>query len=426
MDYTRSKDTDKECIPIQPKTVEETDLDFGFLSDLALKTVYADASCTTARAAEKMCLPIPITESLLQHLYNEKLVEIRGQISFMNHRYAMLDRGWQRVNRLLDLSGYIGPTPVSLQAYTEVVSQQSQAREIITPGMVKKALSELVLPEQTVETAGLVASSRQSLFMFGESGNGKTSIAVSLHSAQPGEVWIPYAIEVDGQIIKVFDRHCHLQVETNGDDANDKRWIKIKRPLIIVGGEMTIETMDLVYSRTTRYYEAPFQVKANGGTLVIDDFGRQRVNPVDLLNRWIIPLERGTDYLTLHTGKKIEVPFEQLLIFATNLDLQGLVDEAFLRRMGYRLYVAPPTRELYGDIFKKVLETNGITFNEKLLEFLFQLYANEKRPLRCCEPRDLIQRFLNVCRYYNEPPVLTRDMLELAWLNYFGERPPNV
>jgi len=303
-----------------------------------------------------------------------------------------------------------------------MVSQQAQAREIVTPWMVKNALSELVLPEQTMVTLGLVASSRQSLFMFGESGNGKTSIAVALHSTLQGEVWIPHAVEVDGQIIKVFDQHCHLPVEINGDDANDKRWIKIRRPLVMVGGEMTIETMDLIYSSTTRYYEAPFQLKANGGTLIIDDFGRQRVNPVDLLNRWIIPLERGTDYLTLHTGKKIEVPFEQLLIFATNLDIQGLVDEAFLRRMGYRLYVAPPTRDLYSAIFKKVLETNGIFFDPKLLDFLLQRYKNERRPLRCCEPRDLIQRFLDICRYYDQPPVLTTELLDLAWVNYFGER----
>jgi len=303
-----------------------------------------------------------------------------------------------------------------------MVSQQAQAREIVTPWMVKNALSELVLPEQTLVTLGLVASSRQSLFMFGESGNGKTSIAVALHSALEGEVWIPHAVEVDGQIIKVFDQHCHLQAETKRDDANDKRWIKIRRPLVIVGGEMTIETMDLIYSSTTRYYEAPFQLKANGGTLIIDDFGRQRVNPVDLLNRWIIPLERSTDYLTLHTGKKIEVPFEQLLIFATNLDIQGLVDEAFLRRMGYRLYVSPPTRDLYSAIFKKVLETNGIFFDPKLLDFLLQRYKNERRPLRCCEPRDLIQRFLDICRYYDQPPVLTTELLDLAWVNYFGER----
>jgi predicted ATPase with chaperone activity len=411
----------ENLIPIPPKTVEETQLDFGFLADLALKTVYADSNCTTVRAAEKLCLSAPMAEALLQHLYQEKLIEIRGQVGFQNHRYAMLDRGWQRADRLLDLNGYIGPAPVSLQAYAEMVSRQSQARESVSPEYLQNALSGLVLPEITRQTLGLVVNSRRSLFMFGEPGNGKTSTAVALHAAQPGEIWIPYAIEVDNQIIKVFDQHNHVPVENNNNNGYDRRWIKIKRPLVIVGGEMTIETMDLVYSRTVRYYEAPFQMKANGGTLVIDDFGRQRVDPLDLLNRWIIPLERGTDYLTLHTGKKIEVPFEQLLIFATNLDLKGLVDEAFLRRLGYRLYISPPTRERYGAIYQRVVETHGLEYDPKLLEFLLHRYEKEKRPLRCSEPRDLIHRCLDICRYLNQPPALSKDLLELAWINYFGK-----
>jgi pilus assembly protein CpaF len=407
--------------PLPPKTVEETQLDFGFLADLALKTVFADANCTTARAAEKLCLSVSIVESLLQYLYQEKLVEIRGQVSYLNNRYAMLERGWQRANRLLDLNGYIGPAPVSLQSYTKMVWQQNQAQESISTESVKDALSDLVLPETIVQTLVLVANSRRSLFMFGGTGNGKTSIAVALHSAQPGEIWIPYAIEVDNQILKVFDLHNHLQVKTEETNGYDKRWIKIKRPLVIVGGEMTIESMDLVYSPMARYYEAPFQVKANGGTLVIDDFGRQRVDPQDLLNRWIIPLERGTDYLTLHTGKKIEVPFNQLLIFATNLNVDSLVDEAFLRRMGYRLFIAPPTRERYGAIFQRVLEDQGYDYDPNLLEFLFERYEKENRPMRCCEPRDLINRLLDIRRQMDHPPGLSRELLELAWVNYFGE-----
>ena len=184
---------------------------------------------------------------------------------------------------------------------------------------------------------------------------------------------------------------------------------------------MTIETMDLIYSHTVRFYEAPFQLKANGGTLVIDDFGRQRVNPAELLNRWIIPLEKRTDYLTLHTGKKIEVPFSPLLIFATNLDLNGLVDDAFLRRMGYRLYIAPPTQEQYRLIFQRAVEAHGLNDDPELVDYLFQRYDRENRPLRCSEPRDLVQRILDICRYFDVPSVLTKEMLELAWINYFGK-----
>ena len=417
------RDSNKHSIPSAPMTVEETQMDFNFLADLALKTVYADADCSTIRVAEKLCLSIPVTQSLLQHLYKEKLIEIRGQANYMNYQYAMLDRGWQRANRLLDVNGYIGPAPVSLRSYTQMVSKMSQDREPLSPKFVKKALSHLVLPDVTLQSAGLVANSRRSLFMFGEPGNGKTSIAVALHSAQPGEVWIPYAIEVDNQIIKVYDQHNHVRVEEAESNGYDKRWIKIKRPLVVVGGELTIETMDLIYSRTVRYYEAPFQMKANGGTLVIDDFGRQRIDPRDLLNRWIVPLERGMDYLTLHTGKKIEMPFEPLLIFATNLDPTGLVDEAFLRRMGYRLYISPPSREQYATIFKRVVKDNGLAYDPKLLEFLLRRYEERKRPLRCCEPRDLIYRVLDICRYAGQPPELSKDLLDLAWINYFGEGP---
>ncbi len=415
--------TTPDFVPAIPMRVEDTQLDFGFLADLALKTVYADANCTTERAAEKLKLPMKVAEELLQHLYREKFVEIRGLVSFGNNRYGMLDRGWQRAQRLLDMNGYIGPAPVSLRAYTDMVIRESQAREVIKPDAVQTAMSGLVLPESTIQTLGLVAHSRRSLFMTGPSGNGKTTIATALHTAQTGEVWIPHAIEVDGQIIKVFDLHNHQPVDLQGVDRYDERWIRIKRPIVIVGGEMTIETMDLIYSQTVRFYEAPFQLKANGGTLVIDDFGRQRVDPHDLLNRWIIPLEGRVDFLTLHTGKKIEVPFEQLLIFATNLDPSDLVDDAFLRRMGYRLYVNAPTPEMYGDIFQKYVEASGFKYDPKFLEFLFQLYGEEGRPLRGCEPRDLVQRCLDLCEYEHRKPVLSEELLGLAWRNYFGTRP---
>jgi len=414
------KATNGNFNPIAPRTWEDTQLDFGFLTDLALKAVYADANCSTTRAAEKMCLPEVITENILQHLYREKLIEIRGQDGFHNHRYAILDRGWERVKRLLEMNGYIGPTPVSLQAYSSMISLQEDSRESVAPDAITKALSGLVLPENTLHTIGIAVNSRRSLFMFGESGNGKTSIAISVNSAQSGDIWIPYALEVDGQIIKIYDQHCHAQVEA-GCTGYDKRWLKIRRPLIIVGGEMTIETMDLIYSHTVRFYEAPFQLKANGGTLVIDDFGRQRVNPSDLLNRWIIPLEKRTDYLTLHTGKKIEVPFSPLLIFATNLDLNGLVDDAFLRRMGYRLYIAPPTKDQYRLIFQMAAESHGLNYDPELVDFLFQRYTQENRPLRCSEPRDLVQRILDICCYFDVPALLSQEMLELAWMNYFGK-----
>ena len=412
-----------DLVPPLALTVENTGLDFGFLADLALKVVYADANCTTERAAQRLKLSMPATEELLQHLYREKFVEIRGLIGYGDNRYGMLDRGWQRAQQLLDMNGYIGAAPVSLAAYSEMVLKQSAAREPIQSDAVRTAMSALVLPESTIQTLGLVAHSRRSLFMTGPSGNGKTSIAIALHNAQQGEIWIPHAIEVDGQIIKVFDLHNHHPVSVDGIGSHDERWIKIKRPIVIVGGEMTIETMDLIYSRTVRFYEAPFQMKSNGGTLVIDDFGRQRVDPHDLLNRWIVPLEGRVDYLTFHTGKKIEVPFEQLLIFATNLDPRDLVDDAFLRRMGYRLYVTAPDKEMYATIFRQYVEANGFAYDPKHLDFAYRLYESEGRPLRACEPRDLIQRCNDLCVYEKRPKVLSEELLNLAWRNYFGAAP---
>lgn len=414
-----SAKTDK-LLPTIPENVESTGLDFGFLADLTLKTVYSDTNCTTERAAEKLKLPMTVTEPLLQHLYREKFIEIRGVAGFQNHRYAMLDRGWERVRRLLDMSGYIGPAPVSLSSYTAMIQWQEKARSPVKSDSVRKALEQLVLPESTVQTLGLVANSRRSLFMTGPPGNGKTSIAKALHSALGGEIWIPYAIEVDGQIIKTFDSHNHEPVNPQPAIRHDQRWLKVKRPLVIVGGELTIETMDLIYSQTVRYYEAPFQMKSNGGTLVIDDFGRQRVDPRDLLNRWIIPLEGHVDYLTLHTGKKIQVPFEQMLIFATNLNTDDLVDDAFLRRMGYRLRVEKPTTATYALIFQRYVESQGLNYDSKLLEVLLQRYEGEQRELRCCEPRDLVERCLDICRYENRPMVLNTELLELAWTNFFG------
>jgi len=412
--------TTDRLAPAIPEKVENTGLDFGFLADLTLKTVYSDTNCTTERAAEKLKLPMPVTELMLQHLYREKFIEIRGTAGFQNHRYAMLDRGWERVRRLLDISGYIGPAPVSLSAYTAMVQWQEKTKEPLQPERVQAALKNLVLPESTIQTLGLVANSRRSLFMTGPPGNGKTSIAKALHDSLGGEIWIPYAIEVDGQVIKILDSHNHEPINPQPAFRYDHRWVKIKRPLVIVGGELTIETMDLIYSQSVRFYEAPFQMKSNGGTLVIDDFGRQRVEPSDLLNRWIIPLEGHVDYLTLHTGKKIQVPFEQLLIFATNLNPSELVDDAFLRRMGYRLKVDMPTNETYAEIFQRYVESRELNFDPRLIDVLMVLYKRDDRPMRCCEPRDLVERCLDICRYENRPLALTPGLLELAWSNYFG------
>lgn len=409
--------------PVTPATVEDSGLDFGFLADLALKTVYADTSSTTQRAADRLALPVPLVDALLQHLYRERLIEIRETLAPQNRRYAMLDRGWERVRRLLDLNAYIGAAPVSLDAYTAMVKRQEELRPPVKPDAIRAAVADLVVSDTTLQVLGVAADSRRSLFITGAPGNGKTSIARALHLALGGEMWIPRAIEVDGHVINVFDSHNHSPVDPQPPAPYDQRWIKIRRPLVVVGGELTIESMDLSYDPTVKFYEAPFQVKSNGGTLLIDDFGRQRVQPRDLFNRWIIPLENRVDYLTLHTGKKIQVPFEQLLIFASNLGSADFAEEAFLRRLGYRLGLESPDPGTYARIFRKCVEARGLRYDPRLLDALLARYADERREMRSCQPRDLVDRCADICRYENRPLILGKELLDRAWLYYFGAIP---
>ena len=411
----------KAFAPPIPESIEETGLSFQFLADLALKTAATESSLTTATISERMCLPVPLIEQLMQHLYREKLVEIRGNVGFNNNRYALLDRGWDQLRRLLEISGYVGPAPVSLASYTAMMRSQAQPDDLVGSEQVAEAFSDLVLPDSLLQTLGFAINSRRSLFISGIPGTGKTSVAERINNALQTPVWISYAISVDEHVINIYDEHNHERTldEDNFEDY-DKRWLRIMRPLILVGGEMTLESTDLIYNRAARYYEAPFQIKANCGTLVIDDFGRQRAEPEDLLNRWIVPLERKVDFLTLHTGKKISVPFEELVVFSTNLEPSRLVDDAFLRRMGYRVRIKPPTEDTYRKIFDRYADTVGVTYDPLLLDYLVTKYSAEKRIMKSCEPRDLLNRFLYICQYKAMQPVLTKDMLDLAWGNYFG------
>lgn len=407
--------------PPIPESIEQTGLSFQFLADLALKTSATESTLTTASIADRMSLPLTLVEQLLQHLYREKLVEIRGNVGFNNQRYALLDRGWDQLRRVMEISGYVGPAPVSLAAYSAMMRSQAQPEELVGPDHVAEAFTDLVLPDSLLQTLGFAINSRRSLFISGIPGTGKTSVAERINNALQTSIWIPYAFAVDEHVINIYDAHNHDRtLDEDNFDGYDKRWLRISRPLIVVGGEMTLESTDLIYNRAARYYEAPFQIKANCGTLVIDDFGRQRVEPEELLNRWIVPLERKVDFLTLHTGKKISVPFEQLVVFSTNLEPSRLVDEAFLRRMGYRVQIEPPTEETYRRIFERYADTVGVTYEPAVLDYLLGKYTTEKRIRKSCEPRDLLSRALDICQYKGLQPILTRELLDLAWTNYFG------
>jgi len=406
-----------------PVAEELADLGIGesFLCDLALKHVAMLPEPTTSAVAERLCLPRSLTEEILEKLYREKLIEVKLQTAVGSTRYSMLDRGWERLVRLLAICGYSGPAPVTLNDYSHMMRLQSIPSHPASMEIVKQSFHDLILPDSLLQTLGCVINSRRSLFLTGLPGTGKTAVAERINNALPGAIWIPYAVEIDGQIIRVFDSHCHRVASPDVTPVEyDRRWVLIHRPLVVVGGELTLENADLTWSETAKFYEAPFQMKSNGGTLVIDDFGRQRVAPQDLLNRWIVPLERRVDYLALYTGKKIEVPFEQLVVFSTNLDENDLADQAFLRRMGYRARVEPPTAGAFSEIFKRQAYTRGIRYSQQVLDHVIEKYRIERRQMKGCEPRDLLDRATDICLFEGQPLELTTAVLDIAWRNYFG------
>src|SRR6267143_461119 len=407
--------------PPVPEEIADLGVGEGFLCELALKHIAMLPEPTTTAVAERLHLPRALAEEILQKLYREKLIEVRLQTTVGSTRYAMLDHGWDRLVRLLASCGYSGAAPVTLNDYAHMMRLQSIPSSPESMETVRSAFHDLILPESLLQTLGCVINSRRSLFLTGLPGTGKTAVAERINGALPGAIWIPYAVEIDGQIIRVFDGHCHRPAFPDEVPAEyDRRWVLIRRPLVVVGGELTLENTDLTWSEAAKFYEAPFQMKSNGGTLVIDDFGRQRVPPQDLLNRWIVPLERRVDYLALHTGKKIEVPFEQLVVFSTNLNENDLTDQAFLRRMGYRARVEPPTSAAYSAIFKRTAAARGIDFQQSCLDHVLSKYRIERRQMKGCEPRDLIDRATDLCTFEGESPNITPAIIDIAWRNYFG------
>jgi predicted ATPase with chaperone activity len=410
--------------PPAPEQLDQTGVAPQVLSDLVMRLAYTVPSFSTKWATEQTCLPMNLVEELAWQLKQDQLLEILGQDGPFNYTYSATQRGREQAARLMEFCGYIGPAPVSLQAYTTMLMRQGEGRRHVSRDDVLQALQALVLPEEVVEVAALAAASGRSLFLFGPAGNGKTSLGRLLHSVFAGELWIPHCINIGGSIIRLYDPTVHQAVAQEVPSGKiDRRWIRIRRPFLVAGGEMTIEELDLAYSPSLRFYEAPPHVKANGGTFLIDDFGRQRVDPHDLLNRWIIPLESQTDHLTLHTGQKIQIPFQLMLIVATNLTVSDVADPAFLRRMGYRLHLDYPTPENYAGIFKQYARRQGLEIDDGLVKSVLERYQAEGRHRRASEPRDLIERARDICRLRHQPLELNEEVLDVAWRGYFGNVP---
>jgi predicted ATPase with chaperone activity len=422
--------------PPEPTTIEETGLGLGFLSDLALKLLYFQGYVTGGEIADKMCLPfMGVIERIMEFLKREMLCEIKGAggLGQSSYRYTITGKGIDRAREILERGQYVGPAPVTLTEYSEGIRTQPMLTTEIHEDIMRKSVSHLVVNDIMLERLGPAVNSGRSIFLYGAPGNGKTVIAESIGQVVLGaEMYIPYAVEVGGMVIKVFDPTLHkLAPETETTDPvnsrnmrrrHDRRWFKVQRPVITTGGELTLETLDLVWDDAAKYYEAPFQMKANGGMFLIDDFGRQQVRPRDLLNRWVVPLEKRYDYLTLHTGQKIEVPFEVLIVFSTNLEPRDLVDEAFLRRIRHKIDIVNPTFDEFREIFRRECNIRSIPFDENGLGFLLnEYYIKPDRPVRACHPRDLLDEIVDISRYKGIPPVLSEDLIHKACRAYFVE-----
>jgi len=427
-------------VPAPVNRVEETGLPQLWLQDLALKILYLRGYLTGFRVAEVMALPFNgLVDQILDALKREKYVEVKSQVGIGEgaYQYAVTGAGIARAREALDRSQYAGAAPVPLQSYNDSVRQQAMGRPTVHPRVMRQVLASLVLSDRTFSRIGPAVNSGTSMFLYGPPGDGKTTVARAIgEMILSDDMYVPYAVDIEGQVVKMYDSVNHVLAEDQELAAGgggsgpvpragvrrDPRWVKIKRPFIVAGGELTMAGLDLVFDDTNKYYEAPFQVKANGGMFLIDDFGRQQVRPRDLLNRWIVPLENRIDYLTLHTGRKIEIPFDVLVVFSTNLPPKDLVDEAFLRRLRHKIEIGDPSYEDFREIFMRVAKAKGVPFSDQGVAYLLQeWYIKRNRKLRASHPRDICDQILDVSRYLGVEPAMSKELLDHAAEAYFVE-----
>jgi hypothetical protein len=409
--------------PRAPQEIAATGLEASTLAGLLVKWASIETRFTTEEAAQQLRLSPALARQVLERACLDGSVEQSYQIGAGSYRYKMTAEGRQHAARLLEVCGYIGPAPVSLAAYGAMLRWQFANTPPVQAERVVAALSGLVLSPQATELVGLAVSSGRSLFLFGPPGNGKTSIGRKIHAALPGDYWIPYAVSVGNDVVRLFDEQCHQRAEVGEPSGTiDQRWVRIRRPLVVVGGELTLDSLDLIYSPALRQYEAPPHLKANGGVFLVDDFGRERISPDQLLNRFITPMEHQVDYFTLRTGQKIQLPLRHVLIIATNLSPDVVTDPAFLRRLGYRVFLGAPTPEQFTQIFQHYAQRQGVAVAPDLIAQLLERYRAQNRELRSCEPRDLIERAHDICRFRGRSFELTPEVLDLAWIGYFGDQ----
>jgi predicted ATPase with chaperone activity len=410
----------------EPQNIDETGPDLSFISDLIIKVIYFNSMTTAQAIADTLCLPFfNVVDRALTLLKREELIEVVGSSGFgeLAYQYLVTPKGNARAHDVISRSAYVGPAPVTLEAYKEVVKSQAIGNVKVTPQDVRRATADLIVPDDIIDILGQAVTTGRSLFLYGEPGNGKTVLAERVTELLGGSILIPHAVTVDGQIIKVLDLHNHIPIGLPGGKTDiDRRWVVCKRPYIVVGGELMLQSLDLVWDNANKFYEAPFQMKANGGMFMIDDFGRQQVRPSELLNRWIVPLEKRIDFLTLHTGKKIEIPFDEIIVFSTNLAPKDLVDEAFLRRIQCKVKIDNPTLDNYREIFRRQCDALGVPFDQNGLVYLLrEYYVKPKRELRACHPRDILRTLTGIAKYLDQPATLSTNLIDRACNTYFVE-----
>lgn len=421
-----------ECdLPRAPETFEEAGLSSGFVQDLAIKHLYRNGVLSGREVATHLHLPYLLIEPVLESMVEMAYAEKRGGqgLGGATDRFALTERGKAQARDLLLLDTYVGPAPVPLEQYVSYIRDHNLNRLDINEDLLRHAWRNFVLDESLFTQIGPAICSGKSCFLYGPPGTGKTTIAKAiarLLDERVGGVGIPHALLVGDSLIRMYDPVYHRIVrspqspepagENNlwfADSQQDRRWVACHRPCVMVGGELTLDMLDLRYNATSKFYEAPLQLKANGGLFLIDDFGRQITQPRDLLNRWIVPLEDRIDFLTLHTGKKFSVPFEQLVVFATNLDPSELADEAFLRRIRYKIFIGEPSIEAYKAIFQTECRKKKLKYEPADLDYIIQKYYRRvNRPLRACDPRDITDLIMDHCSFNDLPHHINREIFD--------------
>jgi hypothetical protein len=416
--------------PAVPASLADTGLEAGQIEQLIVKTLHG-GEATGLVLAERLRLPYGLLEPLVERLRAERLIEVLGSAGngSSGYRYALTDLGRDRAVQYLEMSRYVGPAPVPLDSYLAYMTALREARGDLDRERLRQGFAHLIIADAVLEKLGPAVNAGKAVFLYGAPGNGKTVIAEGMGATLGGDMYIPHAIDVDGHTMTMFDPITHQSVEEEAGSAGpsiiavkprDRRWIRIRRPVVMVGGELTLEMLDLRFNTLSKFYEAPIQLKANGGVFLVDDFGRQRIRPQDLLNRWIVPLESRIDFLTLHTGKKFQVPFDVLMVFATNLDPESLADEAFLRRIPYKIPIPDPNVDEFTRIFELNCRRRKLRFHPVMVAYLQRRHYNPAgRPMRACHPRDLLDQVTALCRYRGIEPVITRELIDAACESYF-------